>query len=407
MRNTRVYFDYAASTPVDPRVEREMQPYFTARFGNPGSLHSFGQAAILALDRSREVAARAVGAGFREVVFTGSATEANNMALRGALGAFQNERPECLRPRIVVSAIEHESILETAADLVRAGAEVVCVPVDGEGVVDLGKLAAALHEQTAVVSVMYANNEIGTVQPLLKVRRAVEEARRGRKYPLLHTDAAQAFQFLDCAADRLGVDMMTLSAHKIYGPKGVGALYIRNHTPFLPATTGGGQEFGWRSGTENVPLIAGFAKAVELALRVRVRECKRQSGLKKYFWERLRKICPFVKQNGPPPRIYKVGGGSPPEGLACVPSILSVSFMGYDAATLLQEFDLRGLAAGAGSACRARQAQPSHVLRALGAPDERVRGAIRFSFGRPTSRREIDSALAIIKMALKDASHKT
>ncbi|MDP2598477.1 MAG: cysteine desulfurase family protein [Candidatus Liptonbacteria bacterium] len=306
----KIYLDYAASTPVDPRVFEAMRPYFTEKFGNPGSLHSFGQEAIAAVDKSRETIAKALGADFREVIFTGSATEANNLALRGVIKRFEYRISNIEYPRIIISAIEHESVLETARDLEREGIEVVYLPVDRRGVVDLEKLKEALNERTVLVSIMHANNEIGTAQPLFEIHRIIEDFKKRNSSipqflncPLLHSDCAQAFQFLDCDVDALGVDLMTLSAHKIYGPKGIGALYVRQgkeKNVKLPDSrfqildsiaTGGGQEFGLRSGTENVPLIVGFAKAVELAIAVREKEARRIGDLRDRFWAELKKIA--------------------------------------------------------------------------------------------------------------------
>jgi len=415
----RLYFDYAASTPVDPEVRAAMQPYFSKKFGNPGSLHSFGQEAIAAVDNSRETIAKAIGADFREIIFTGSATEANNLALRGALKGFRfqvlgfsdrknkNLTPNTynLKPRIIVSAIEHESILETAKDLERDGVEVVYLPVDKNGLVGIKKLEDALNERTVLVSVMYANNEIGTIQPISAIAEIVREFRiknlefrdktpksyilNPNFYPLFHTDAVQAFQFLDCGVKKLGVDLMTLSAHKIYGPKGVGALYVRHLKPntynLKPLIMGGGQEFGLRSGTENVPLIVGFAKAVRLVAKNREEEGERIAKLRNYFWLELKKFCPQAEING---------------GKNTVPSIINVYFPGYSSSDLLTNFDLAGLAASAGSACSARSNKLSYVIEKLGYPKERALSSIRFSFGRQTTKKEIIEALKIVKACL-------
>ncbi|MBU6500382.1 MAG: cysteine desulfurase [Patescibacteria group bacterium] len=388
----RLYFDYAASTPVDPRVLEAMQPYFRDIFGNPGSLHSFGQEALSAVDASRETIAKAIGAEFREIIFTGSATEANNLALRGAIRVVRNN---IKNPKIIISCIEHESVLETAQDLEKDGAEVVRLPVDKRGIVDPADLARELNERTALVSIMYANNEIGAVNNIERLSRTVSDFRNDKFYPLLHTDAAQALQFLDCGVEKLGIDLMTLSAHKIYGPKGVGALYIRNGSVLAPILTGGGQEFGWRSGTENVPAIVGFSKAVELIgvgarlpVGRRELESKRILELRDYFWDELKKICSQAEINGPENSADKL------------PNIINVYFPGRKAEDLLAEFDLAGLAVSAGSACRSRAVDSSYVIEALGYPKERARQSIRFSLGGPTTKVEVDNALTVIKNCL-------
>ena len=399
MLSRKIYLDYAASTPVDPRVFEAMKPYFTEKFGNPGSLHSFGQEAIAVVDKSRETIAKAINADFREIIFTGSATEANNLVLRGVAVAFAKKNGT--HPRIIISSIEHESVFETARDLEQWGIEVIYLPVDRRGIVDLVKLKSSLNDRTALVSIMYANNEIGTIQPIQEIADIVhgQTAR-----PLLHTDAVQAFQFLDCNPKKLGVDLMTFSAHKIYGPKGIGALYIRDggKMKFSPQTTGGGQEFGLRSGTENVPLIAGFAKAVELLLiSAHSHELahKRISELRGHFWQELKKIYPKAEING-------VIGES--DTLQALPNILNVYFPNHESQDLLTKFDMAGLAVSAGSACRSRAVESSYVIEALGyangstelATGDRGKRSIRCSFGRPTTREEVDQALAVIKKCI-------
>jgi len=392
MPKARFYLDYAASTPVDPRVEAAMRPYFLKKFGNAGSLHSFGQEALAAVDSTRETVASAIGAGFREIIFTGSATEANNLALRGAINAT-------LKTRI------HPNYQNT-----------------NEVKKNFGSFG-------------YDSDVSG-------------------RYPILHTDAVQAFQFLDCDVDRLGVDMMTLSAHKIYGPKGAGALYLRNskhearnpkqilsknvpnhkrlgfgnsnldivsNSEFRnsdlqqlvsPIVVGGGQEFGLRSGTENVPLIVGFGKAVQLALNSREKEGKRIASLRDRFWQGLKKIYPRAELNGIPSannesitnqRIAnsKFVNSKPSSSFVdSVPYILNVYFPNHDAQDILTRFDLAGIAVSAGSACSARSAKPSYVIAALGYPEKRARQSIRFSFGRPTTKKDIDSSLKIIRKLL-------
>lgn len=388
----RIYLDHAASTPISPEARAAMKPYCGARYGNPGSLHSFGQEALAAVDAARERTAAAIGAEFRNVVFTGSATEANNLALRGAVRQFKIKSSKLkIRPKVVVSSIEHESVLETARDLENDGVEVAVAPVDERGVVDVRKLAAALDDRTALVSVMYVNNEIGSVQPIAEIasliaKLKIQNSKLGAVRPLLHTDASQAPAYFDCDISRLGADLMTLSSQKINGPKGVGALCARDVKKLAPIVTGGGQEFGLRSGTENVPGIVGFAVALEFATKNRKREVKKISALKEYFWQEIKKISPRAAVNGS----------------ADTPHILNVYFPDRFAGDLLTRLDIAGVAASSGSACAARAFTPSHVLAALGLPGERVRGSVRFSFGTGTTAAEIKEAARRLRKILEN-----
>ncbi len=385
MKPKRIYLDYAASTPVDSAVIKAMAPYFAVEFGNPGSLHSFGQRALGAVDKAREVIAKNLGTDFRNVVFTGSATEANNLALRGVVIYFlQSRTGKNISPKIIITSIEHESVLDTARDLEKDGVEVVYLPVDRNGVVEIKKVREALDERTVLVSVMCVNNEIGSVQLIKEISKTIADFRKERAYPLFHTDAAQALNYFDCSVGKLGVDIMTLSGQKICGPKGIGALYARNPKMLSPIITGGGQEFGLRSGTENVPAIVGFGKAVELAVRDRDRNFREVKLLKDRFWRGLKKIYPPAEINGD----------------AGAPHILNVHFPTEYAGDLLIKLDIAGVAASAGSACSARSFSPSHVLQALGLSGERVRGSLRFSFGKAASKSEIDTALVILKGVL-------
>jgi cysteine desulfurase len=466
----RIYLDYAASTPIDPAVMEAMRPYFSEKFGNAGSLHSFGQEARAAIDKSRETIAKAIGADFREIIFTGSATESNNIALRGItqaarriaqknFGVSPREVRVSQRPRIIVSSIEHESVLETAKDLEKDGVEVLHLPVDREGYVITEKLKELLNERTILVSVMYVNNEIGTIQPITEISKIVQDFRNRKidnkhpttdkngqmsnvkcqMFPLVHTDAVQAFQFFDCDVRRLGVDLMTLSAHKIYGPKGIGVLYIRNSKletrnskqtqnsnvktqtgnasnlefRVSPVITGGHQEFGLRSGTENVPAIVGFGKAVELISNSRELENKRVGELRNYFWKELKKIYPSAAINGC--RLSDVSCqlsnvscqlsdvscqlsdvSCQLSDVRCSPHILNVYFPGFFSQDLLVKLDMAGVAVSSGAACSARSSKPSHVLLALGLPIERVRASLRFSFGKSTKISELKRVVRIL-----------
>src|SRR3989338_2425485 len=428
-----IYLDYAASTPIDPRVVAAMSPYFTEIFANPNSLHRFGQEASRAAFVSRQTIARSLGADYKEIIFTGSATEANNLALRGSIKAIQkiqihsnnsNGNSDILnRPRIIVSVIEHESVLETCRDLEKEGVEGIYISVNKEGIVDLKKLRSTLNDRTVLVSVMYANNEIGTIQPIDKISEIIRNFRESRiknqesrkadskfkihnsLFPLFHTDAVQAFQYLDCNVKNLGVDLMTLSAHKIYGPKGIGALYVRNSIQKIqihsnnsngnsdisdrllaPIITGGDQENGLRSGTENVSYIVGFAKAVEIADKVRGPESARVEKLRNYFWRSLQKAfgSKSIALNGSLQNR--------------LPNNLNVYFPGRSAQELLIKLDLIGeVAASSGAACATRVNKESYVLKALGFTPARASGSLRFSLGRPTTKKEIDSAVEKLK----------
>ncbi len=400
----RIYLDYAASTPVDQDVVEAMKPYFTENFGNPSSTHYFGQKAQAAVDGARETIAGAIGAKFSEVIFTGSATEANNLVLRGAIKAYQRKSVGISinqRPKIIISAIEHESVLDTARDLEMDGVEVIYLPVCKEGFVDIESLKRRLTKNTVLVSIIYASNEIGAIQPINAIGKIIKDFRGNNIYPIFHTDAVQAFQFLDCDVNRLGVDSMALSSQKIYGPKGAGALYIRGLetkeanklTKLQPIITGGGQEYGLRSGTENVPAIVGFGKAVELIQKNKNKEAKRIKGLRDYFWSKLHAAKPELELNGP--------SVSSPLRL---PNNLSIYFPGANSQDLLIKFDLNGVSLSAGSACLARSAKASRVIEALNLGEDRARSSLRVSFGRPTAKGQVDTALRRIVNLLEPIS---
>jgi cysteine desulfurase len=415
----RIYLDYAATTPVDPVVLAAMKPYFSEKYGNAGSLHSFGQEAMAAVDNSREKIAKAIGADFREIIFTGSATEANNLALRGIVKSFYKKYPRA-KSRIIVSSIEHESVSRTAHDLGVDGVEIAYLPVNKDGLVDLKKIKTVLNKRTVLVSIMYANNEIGTVQPIVEINRLISEFREqenkesGRGidcvYPLFHTDAAQALQYLDCDVNKLGVDLMTLSAHKIYGPKGIGLLYQKDLGPahkFLePVIAGGGQEFGLRSGTENVSLIVGFAKAVEIETRDKKQETRRIAGLRDYFWKQIKKIYPKAQLNGPDIKKFRINSEHSDVfvGSDRLPNNLNIYFPGHKAEDLLIKLDLAGITVSAGSACSARGNEPSHVLKACGFSLERIKSSLRITLGRPTTKVEIDEAIARMRKIFVDTN---
>ena len=377
----RIYLDHAATTPLDPSVQAVMDK---APFGNPSSLHAEGQAASAAVFRARRAIAESLGAQEKNIVFTGSATEANNLALRGAVKTYKSKTY-----RLIVSAVEHESVRETARMLKTEGAELIHIPVDRNGIVRLAALERALTPRTVLVSIVCASSETGSIQPIEKIAKIIDNWKSeigNFIYPLLHTDAVQAFQYLPCRVSELGVDLLTLSAHKIYGPKGVGLLYVRDRAVLAPMMAGGGQEQGFRSGTENVAGSMGFAEAVKKVAARRAHESRRLRALRTYAIRCILKTFSRVRLNG------LIAPSSP--------HIMNFFFPGITGHELVIWLDQRGIAASAGSACSSRRAEPSTTLLAMGMSTKRATESVRFSMGRDTSKQDIDClirALTIIE----------
>ena len=386
----KVYFDYAASTPVDPGVLNSILPYFGEKYGNAASIHSFGQEAQIAIDEARTKVANFFECSFSEIIFTGSATESINLAIRGAIKASWAAAKD-KKPHIITSRIEHEAVLDTCRDLEKEGVEVTILPVNADGFVKQEDVRSALKENTALVSIMYANNEIGTIQPIKEIGRIVKEVRRerGGVYPLFHTDAVQAVNFLDCGAERLGVDLLSFSGQKIYGPKGVGGLYRKEGMSIKPIITGSGQEFGLRSGTSNVPLIVGLAEAIAL-----LSEMKKLAGqieqLRDRLIERVIKEIPGAKLNGSLENR--------------LPNNANLNFGAVKSkidSSLIVALDLAGFAISAGSACQSKAQKPSHVLTAIGLSPQEVKKSIRVSLGKTTTMEEIDGLVEALKKILE------
>jgi cysteine desulfurase len=365
----RVYLDHNATTPLDPAVLEAMLPFLREDYGNPSSLHSFGQRARAAVEEARARVAALVGAEPAEIVFTGGGSEADNLALRGV-----SAKARAPRTGIVCSAIEHHAVLNPAKALAEEGRPARTVRVGAGGVVDLEDLEAAVDQGTALVSVMLANNETGVVQPVAEVARLARA--RGA---LVHCDAVQAAGRLAVDVRVLDVDLLTLSAHKLYGPKGVGALYVRRRTPMAPLVRGGAQERNRRAGTENVAGIVGFGEAASLARRRLEEDAARVAPLRDRLEARLLEV-PGARRNGDGPRV---------------PNTTNVSFEGADAEALVAALDLEGVAVSTGAACAAGGLEPSHVLRAMGLPPERVQSSLRFSLGRGTTEADVDRAAEV------------
>jgi cysteine desulfurase len=377
---TRIHLDHAATTPLAPEVLDEMLPYLTTTQGNPSSVHASGRAARAAVDSARDRLAAVLGCAQREIVFTGSGTEADNLALRGVLERWGAERGR----HLVVSAVEHDAILETARHLEAGGVATLTVAgCDGECRVDPETVAAAVTPDTVLVSVMSVNNETGAVQDLTAIAEAVH---RRNPTTLVHTDAVQAFGRLPLDPAALGVDLLSLSAHKIYGPKGVGALWVRHGVALAAQNTGGGQERTRRSATENVAGIVGFAAAADLAERLRPDESERQAAL-------CARLVGAVKAQVSG-AIVSASGARKAAGFA------TFAIAGVRSDVLLAALDMDGVEASAGSACASGAPLPSHVLRAMGYPDDLAAAALRCTPGRSTTQGDIDAAATAIAEAV-------
>lgn len=364
-----IYLDHSATTPVDPRVVEAMLPYWTEHFGNPSSLHRWGQVALAALQQARETIADLLHARPSEIVFTSCGSESDNLALRGVAFALRARGNH-----IITTPIEHHAILNTAAHLQAFGFEVTHVPVNRYGVVNPDDIARAITPRTILISVMYANNEVGTIEPLAEIAQIA----RARNI-VFHTDAVQAGGYLDLDVEKLGVDLMSLGAHKFHGPKGVGALYVRTGTPLVPMQTGGTQERARRAGTENVPYIVGMATALKIAQSEREETNARLRALREQLIEGI---------------LARVSGaqltGDPHHRL---PGHTSFVIPGAIGDEMVLGLDLAGVATSTGSACTAGSAEPSHVLAAMGYAPDLARGALRLTLGRGNTKAEVAYAV--------------
>ena len=367
----RSYLDHAATTPTDPEVVEAMLPYLSEVFGNPSSIHSFGQEAKAAVEEARDKIAALIGARGEEIVFTGSGTEADNFALQGTAYASEGKGNH-----IITTTIEHHAVMETCKFLQGLGFEVTCLPVDSYGLVDPQDVRKAITDKTILISVMHANNEVGTIEPIAEIG---EIAREAGVY--FHTDAVQAVGHIPVKVDELGVDMLAMSAHKFYGPKGVGALYIRKGTKLIPLMHGGEHERRRRAGTENVPAIVGLGKAAEIAQREMDAEAKWLIHLRDKLIKGLMGRSEHIRLNGHPARR--------------LPNNVNVSIEFVEGESMLLNLDLEGIAASTGSACSSGSLEPSYVLLAMGLSHELAHGSLRFSLGRETTEEDIERVLEV------------
>lgn len=391
MTKKRIYLDYAATTPADKKVLSEMLPYFNDKFGNAMSVHSFGQEAWSAVDKARVNIAWFLGCSSREIIFTSGATESNNLAIKGVVRSFysQEDKYTVLKPHIITTQFEHHCVLNTCRKLEKEGqAEVTYLSVSREGIVSLEEIKKSIRLNTILISIMYVNNEIGTVQPVDEIGEIVKKeneirAKDGKWKVIFHTDATQAVNYFDCNVKRLGVDLLSFSGHKIYGPKGVGALYVGKNTPLKAIQDGGDQEYKLRPGTHNVPAIAGLGKAVELVRKNQKKEAQKINALRDYLMGRVLKEITGVKVNGS--KAHRS------------PNNANFSFQNVEGEGLLLALDMEGIACSTGSACSSGSLSPSHVLLALGLKPEEAHGSLRITLGRYTTKKDIDLTIARLK----------
>ena len=378
----RVYLDHNATTPVDPDVLDAMQPFFSDAYGNASSIHSAGQHARAAIDAARDSVARLIGAKPSEIVFTSGGTEADNLAILGLIDSAR--AGSCARPHLITTAIEHHAVLNAAQHAAKRGIDVTFVSARASGIVDPEEIRAALRPETFLISVMHANNELGTIQPIKEIARAAEDADIH-----FHTDAVQSAGKLPLDVSNLGTDLLTLSAHKIYGPKGVGALFVRSGTPIAPQMFGGHHERDRRPGTENVPAIVGFGRAAELAAQhlANEHEVTRITRLRDKLEHEIFAAVPGARVNGDPHLR--------------VANTTNLSFDGVPGEAFVIALDLLGISVSTGAACSSGAIEPSHVLRAIGLTDGQAESSIRFSLGRSTTAPEIDYVIEKVKATVE------
>jgi cysteine desulfurase len=372
---TPIYLDYAATCPVDPRVVQVMLPYFTDAFGNAASrTHAFGWTAEEAVERARNEVANTMGADSKEVVWTSGATESNNLAIKG-VAEYSAEQGN----HIITLVTEHKAVLDTCKYLERHGCEVTYLPVDAQGLVTVEQIEKAMTDKTVLVTVMFANNETGVIQPIAEIGALCR-----KKKVLFHTDATQAFGKVPIDVEAMSIDLMSISAHKIYGPKGVGALYVRRRKPrvrLAPQIHGGGHERGNRSGTLNVPGIVGFGEAARLAREEMPEESKRIAGLRDYMRDRIMNEIEHTHLNGSPEHM--------------LPGHLNISFSYIEGESLLMA--LKDVALSSGSACTSASLEPSYVLRAMGLDDELAHSSLRMTIGRFTTKEQLDYVVELLR----------
>ena len=386
-----IYLDNAAATPIDQRVQKEVNRGMKI-YGNPSSFNDSGRKAANELTKARLKIARFLGAHPEEIIFTGSGSEANNISIFGVTKTVKKSKASNSKPHIITSRIEHLSVFEPIKQLGGYGFDVTYLSVDKEGLIKLEELQNSLRMETVLVAIMYANNEVGTIEPIIKIGKIIKDFKtknrnlKTRNYPLFHVDACQAAGSLNMNVNSLNVDLLTFNGSKIGGPRGMGVLYVRRGTNLEPFVLGGGQEKGLRAGTENLSAILGLARAVEL---VNKKDLVKMENLRDYFMDRLKEILPEIKINGPVRESR-------------LPNNINISIPELDSENLLLELDKYGISAGSGSACTSRSVEPSHVLKAIGVDKRYLSGALRFSMGRQTTKKDLDYVLKVLPRIVSD-----
>lgn len=389
----KIYLDYAATTPVDKEVLKEMLPYFSERFGNAMSIHSFGQEALRAVDAAREKIAKFFGATSSEIIFTSGATESNNLTVKGVLRAYySNAKNAKKKPHIITSAFEHHCVLDSCKAVEKENlAEVTYLKPGKDGVIKTSDIKKAIKPNTILISIMYVNNEIGTVQPIEKIGKIVKKINAEKNTVdfkiVFHTDATQAVNYFDCNVSKLGVDLLSMSAHKIYGPKGIGILYIKKGTPIRKIQDGGDQEYKMRAGTHNVTSIVGLGKAIELLEKNKGKDSRKIESLRNHLIEKILKEVPMTMLNG--------------SKIKRSPNNANFTFRDVEGEGLLLSLDMEGVACSTGSACSSGALSPSHVLLSIGLKPEEAHGSLRITLGKHTTKQEIDMAIKKIKSVVE------
>ena len=391
MKNKKIYLDYVATTPVDKKVFEKMKPYFSEKFGNPSSVHTLGQEAMSAVDEARKNVAKFLRSKDSEIIFTSGATESNNLAIKGIVRKYYADfGQEAPKPHIITSAFEHHSVLHTCEELKKEGLiELDLLSVKENGIVNVEKLKSLIRDNTLLISIMYVNNEIGTIQPIAEIGQIIatqNELRRENKLRKIffHTDAVQAINYLNCDVENLGVDLLSFSGHKIYGPKGVGVLYIKSGTAIKRVQDGGEQEYRLRAGTYNVPSIVGLGEAIKnIGNSEHLQRNKKIKELRNYLIDRILKEIPNSYLNGDKEKR--------------TPNNANFRFDNIEGEGLLLSLDMEGIFASTGSACSSGSLDPSHVLLALGLKHEQAHGSLRLTLGRNTTKEEIDFTVEKIK----------